>query len=800
MKLSRNWLNDYVRIDDIDPYELARNITLHICELDGVEPFDAHFERIVTAKVLTVANHPDAEKLHIVTVEQENGQRQDVVCGAPNVAEGQIVALALLGCVLPDGKEVKPAEIRGVKSEGMLLSEKEMDLSDDHSGLYLFPSDTPVGQRLSAFFVKPDVVFEIDNVTITHRPDLWGHIGMARDIACLLGRDFTPPALSMAFPETGDDALGIDIQAPELCPRYSALVVHETPVTPSPLWLKRRLAAAGVRPINNLVDVTNYVMLDLAQPMHGFDRRQIKGETIVIRRAAKDEPFVTLDEQEHALTPENLVIADEERAVALGGVMGGRNSEILSDTSAMVLESANFMPGNIRRTSQAFTLATESSKRFEKSQDPENTVKGLARAVQLLSLTCPNLRVASPLLDSYPGKAQALTLSLSADFVRRRMGAAIPTERMVDILTRLAFTVKRDGETLTVGVPSFRATKDVTETIDLVEEIGRIHGLENVVPTPPFVPADPPPVNEERRFERNLKSILVHDLGYDEIRLYSMVDAKTTAACGFDPEACLLLKNSLSSDQDRLRTSLLPNLLSAVARNQKNLADFFLFEVGRTYHKNEPTPDGLASERRMLAGAACANMDSAALFFQVKGDLVRMLELLRLPGVAFTQPKDGETVPGWAHPGRVALLRLGETVIGHLAEVHPRTAKEFDLKTRTVAFELSASALFGAERKPLRFTPISRFPGTEMEFTVVVDERCPAANIERVIISAQPELVRRCDYRYTYRGEPIPQDKQAVTYQVEYRAEDRTLDGEEVARLHRSVIEALEQAGMPLRK
>ncbi len=799
MKLSRNWLNDYVRINDLDPHELARNITLHICELDGVEAFDSHFEQIVTARVLKVEPHPNSDKLRLATVEHENGQTQTLVCGAPNVAEGLIVPLALLGCVLPDGKKLASAEIRGVKSEGMLLSAKEMDLSDDHGGLYIFPEDTPVGKRLSEFFVKPDVVFEIDNVTITHRPDLWGHIGMARDIACLLGRDFTPPALSMDFPSQADDVLSIDIQAPELCPRYSALVVHGTPVSSSPLWMQRRLAAAGVRAINNLVDVTNYVMLDLAQPMHAFDRRQIKGESIVIRRATHGEHFTTLDEQEHHLTPENLVIADTERAVALGGVMGGLNSEILEDTQAMVLESANFVAQNIRRTSQAFNLATDSSRRFEKSQDPENTVAGLARAVNLLGLTCPDLRVQSPLLDNYPGKPAAITLNFSADLVRRRMGAPIPTERMVDILRRLAFHVEQDGESLRVGVPSFRATKDVTEPIDLVEEVGRIFGLENVEPTPPFVPADPPPVNLERQFERNVKSILVRDLGYDEIKLYSMTDAVATEACGLAADACLRLKHSLSAEQDRLRTSLLPNLLGAVAKNQKNLSEFSLFEVGRTYHKDEATPEGLAGERRMIAGAACAPGEVTDLFFAVKGDLQGLFGLLRLSGVRFAKPNDLQSLPGWAHPGRAAILMLHEMPFGLLAEVHPRTAKGFDLKTRAVAFELSADVLFTATKEKLRFKPISRFPGTEMEFTVVVDERLPVADIEEVIVSAQPDLVRRCDYRYSYQGEPIPEGKQAVTYQVEYRAGDRTLDGDEVAGLHQSVIDALAKAGMPLR-
>ncbi len=786
-------MKDYVPLDDIDPAVYLDRVTMTTAEVEEVEQIGKHFPQVVAARVTKVEPHPNADKLRLVEVDYGMGALS-VVCGAPNVAEGQLVALARTGTELPGGK-LKASTIRGVRSEGMICAEDELGLSDDHEGILVLPDDIPKGTPLNKIFGDPDIVLEIDNKSLTHRPDLWGHIGFAREIGAI----FEKPMIverdeSLLNAPDASDSLKIENRAEDLCPRYSALVVDNVAVKPSPEWLQQRLRAVGLRPINNLVDVTNYVMMEYGQPMHAFDRRQIEGDTIVIRRADEGEPFTTLDEQEHVLGESDIVIADAKRAVALGGVMGGLNSSVVDDTRCIVLESANFHPATIRRTANRLQLRTDSAIRFEKGQDPENTRPSIIRAVELIRLTCPEAKVISPFLDSWPDPPRPVTISIDFEHIHSRLGERLPEATILKILRSLDFRVEMVGnQGMNIQVPSYRATRDVTIKADIIEEIGRVYGYDNIAPTPPLVFSDPPMHNELRRFEWKIRDIFCKILGFDEVMNYSFTNEETMRKCGLDPEPGLRLRNPLSVEADRMRTDLIPGMIEFVAGNQKNFDTFRMVELGRAYLKENRTDPELATEKRRIAGAVFN--ESETPFLNAKGALRDFLTLLGIKSFSF----DPVPAPPWGHPGRSAGVTAYGKPIGILAELHPMVADRFGIRKRAALFDLDQDKLFDLPRPDTAFEPIRRYPVNPIEITVVVDKKRPVAEIEDVIRKAGKKRLVDLSFLYLYEGEKIPEDKKAVTYHLVFGANDRTLDSEEIAETRTKLVEALRSADMPLR-
>lgn len=796
MKLSLNWIKDYVALDTLDPSDVMTRVTTSTAEVEGVECINRHFAQVITARVLELRPHPNADKLKLVRVNDGLGEIE-VVCGAPNVAKGQIVALARAGALLPKGK-LEASSIRGIRSEGMLCAEDELGLSDDHAGLLLFPSETPIGLTLDKLYGGEDIVFEVENKSLTHRPDLWGHFGFAREFSAIYGKALRGDLFryERQAPVAPLDPLRIENLAPELCPRYTALVVRKVAVAPSPIWMQQRLRAVGLRPINNLVDVTNYVMLELAQPMHAFDRRQIAGDLIRVRRAENGEPFTTLDKQEHTLTPENLVIADASRPVALGGVMGGLDSEIVPDTTCIVLESANFHPACIRRTATRFALRTESAQRFEKSQDPAVTATAIWRAVELLRLTCPELEIAGELLDSWPNPPKPVEIEIDFDYINEHLGERLPEERIVEILRSLHFGVKvLGGKALLIAVPSYRATKDVGIKADIVEEIGRIFGYDNIQPTPPKVFSDPPEHNLLRELEWRLKDILVQRLAFCETYNPSFLDGPALERCGLTSEGTLKLRNPLSVEADRMRTTLVPHIVADVAKNRRNFESIRLFELGKAIYKADPASRELPTETPRLCGAIAKQGDEAP-FFAAKGAVGELLDVLGYPKWRLERPA---LVPGWAHPGRVAEVFVGERSLGLIGELHPRVADAHELTLRVALFDLNVLSLFELPPPERSFTPLRRFPVNAIELTVVMDKRQSVAAVEACIKAAGGAFLLSYSYLYGYEGERLAADKKAVTYSVVFGLPDRTLSGDEVAELHKSTTAALRLAGFPLR-
>ena len=572
MKFSYNWIREFVPDLHEAPGPLQRLITMKTAECEGVEAVSQLLGQACVARVETVERIGDSHNSK-ATVDAGRHGRKTVVCGAPNCRPGMLTAYAAIG----------KKTIQGVESDGMLASPAELGVNKDHSGIIELSAGSP-GDALDR--CAPDWTIEIDNKSITHRPDLWGHFGMAREVAAILGlklRDAVNPALIPA----GDAAVRIRIEDFHLCPRYSALVFEDVEVRPSPYWLQARLTAIGLNPINNIVDMTNFVMAELAQPMHAFDADLLRGDTIIVRPAHAGEAFRALNDEEYTLDPSNLVIADSGGAIALGGVIGGGGSAISERTRRVVLESANFQASSIRKTSAAIKLRTDASMRFEKAQDPANTVRGLARAVELLREVAPGIRIVGGLADEKRAPTAPPPIVMQHEWLERKLGRSMDPAEVKKILAGLEFGVAEPQlHTYSVSVPSWRATKDISIADDLVEEVGRMIGYDSIPPTAPLVAASVPPANPSRQFHHETRAVFV-DLGFTEVYNYSFLSEEAVRAFGFEVETHLRVANPIASDQALMRASLLPGIWKNLTENARHRDSFRIFEIGLEIQKAE---------------------------------------------------------------------------------------------------------------------------------------------------------------------------------------------------------------------
>jgi phenylalanyl-tRNA synthetase beta chain len=768
LKFSYNWIREFVEGLDCAPGALEKLITMKTAECEGIEVAGALLDRACTARVESVEPIPNSHNVKAVVDAGRYG-RKTVVCGAPNCRPGLITAYA------PIGKKV----IQGVESDGMLASGAELGINRDHAGV--LESESQVGAPIPG--CVPDSIIEIDNKSITHRPDLWGHFGMAREVAAILGHALKDPVRAGLLPP-GPAGVQIQIQDLTLCPRYSALVFENVTVRPSPLWLQYRLATIGLNPINNIVDLTNYIMAELAQPMHAFDADLLKGGTIFVRPAKPGERFRALNEEEYTLDPSNLVIADAGGAIALGGVIGGLDSAISEKTTRVVLESANFQAASIRKTSSAIKLRTDASMRFEKAQDPANTVRGIARALELLEELSPGIRAVGGVADQRKEVAPPPPIDLPLEWLARKLGRAIEPSEVRQILERLAFGVleSRQG-VFAVTVPSWRATKDITIKDDLVEEVGRMIGYDSIPPQAPSVPAAAPRENTERRFQHEVRQIFV-DQGFTEAYNYSFLSEETVGAFGFDPAAHIRVANPIASDQALMRASLLPGLWKNVAENLKHREAFRLFEIGLEIHKQA---NGLPDEIPHLAAAIYERHgDGTAGLFEIK----RAAECL-LPGA---QACPAEPRP-FEHPARAAdLLWRGEAA-GRLFELHPSLleagrAAFLDLDLRVI------QRLAAAEEK---YTPIRRYPSSAFDLSVICGLREQAGKLQSGITSFAGPLLEAIEFVRQYTGAPLEEGRKSVTFRLTVGSPDRTLSSEEVGEIRVRIIEGMRQQGYELR-
>ncbi|MGV3522582.1 MAG: phenylalanine--tRNA ligase subunit beta [Candidatus Sericytochromatia bacterium] len=647
-----------------------------------------------------------------------------------------------------------------------------------------------------------DTLYDIDNKSLTHRPDLWGHYGFAREVAAVYQRPLQPLNLgTWDYPAGSDDTLQLSIQVESSdCPRYSGLVIDQIQVGPSPDWLVQRLDSLGARSINNIVDLTNYVMFELGQPMHAFDRTKIAGDQIQVRLAKAGETLETLDGGKHTLTEQMLVIADAEKAVAIAGVMGGANSEVSASTTAIVLESANFHPTQVRRAAAALGIRTESSMRFEKGLDPVQTDLAIRRFVTLLQAICPSARVVTPLLDADRSVRTPIVIATSCDFMRARLGAPLPDATLIGILERLQFQVVQQGEELSVTVPSFRATGDINIPEDLVEEVGRVYGFDNIEPVAPLIPVEPVRSSALHSLQRHLRQVLSRDLGFNEVFNYAFVGDKQLAQLGLDPADHIALANPLASDQNLMRTSLVPNMLKVTAENLRFRKNFRLYELERVFNPQAQSASfdhdlfalcGLIAQKDWKAGPP-------ECFYTIKGALEDLLAQLPLAGERRFTPAEGPQ-PSWCHPGRTATVWIGNTAIGYVTQLHPQIAQELGIKAGVGLFDLNVSALMTLPTADAHFVRVQKYPTVPFDISLICPERTLIADVMRVIQEVDAK-VRKVELFDVYVGDKIGPGNKSLAFTTTFAAADHTLQPDEIDDLQNGVMDALEAAGYQVRK
>ena len=767
MKFSYNWIREFVEDLETPAAPLERLVTMKTAECEGIETVGELLDQAVAARVESVEFIPDSHNVKAVVDAGRYGLKT-VVCGAPNCRAGRITAY------VPVGRKV----VNGIESDGMLASGAELGINRESSGV--IELDLQVGAPLTG--CVRDSVIEIDNKSITHRPDLWGHLGMAREVAAILRKRLADPVKPGLVPD-GPSPVKIAIPDFAVCPRYSALVIENITVRPSPLWLQCRLTAVGLNPINNIVDLTNFIMAELAQPMHAFDRDLLKGDTIWSRPAREGERIVALNEEEYALGPSNVVIADAGGPIAIGGVIGGLASAITGQTTAIVLESANFQGASIRKTSTALKLRTDASMRFEKSQDPHNTVRGLARAVELLEELSPGFRIVGGLADCSRPLAAPPPILLPMDWLVRKLGREVDQSDVRDILERLSFGVEevRPG-VLSVSVPSWRATRDISMKDDLVEEVGRMIGYGSIAPKAPLTAATVPPANDTRAYHHGVRAMCAAQ-GFTEVYNYSFVSEAQARAFHLDPAEHVAVANPIASDQGLLRMSLIPGIWSNIVENAKHLDAFRLFEIGREIHNR---PVGLPEEIPHVAAAVYARQgDGTRGLFEVK----RTAECLA-PGV---EARPTAARP-YEHPARAAELVWRGEPVGRLFELYPSLVEG---RAAILDIDLARMQAVGAGEK--RYAPLGRFPSSAFDLSVIAGLRELVGDLRDKLAGFAGPMLESIEYLRQYTGPPLPEGRKSVSFRLTVGSPERTLSSDEAGAIRAAIIEGMRGQGYELR-
>ena len=791
MKVSLKWLQEYIDIT-LPPADLANRLAMAGIEVKGLQVVGGSWEHIVVGQITAINPHPNADHLSLATIDLGTEQ-QTVVTGAPNLRLGDKVAFAHVGAQLIDGHSgqmfrLKPAKIRGVVSNGMACSEKELGISDSHEGIMVLPAEAPVGTPLADYL--GDTIFDLD--ITPNRPDCLSIIGIGREVAALTGQGLHLP--EVRYDETVypiDQQISVEIVAPDLCPRYCASLVTGVKVADSPRWMQQRLLACGMRPINNIVDVTNYVMLEYGQPLHAFDYHKIKGKKIIVRRATSGEAIVTLDEEKRALSEDILVIADEEQAVAIAGVMGGTDSEVTEQTTSILLESANFNPASIHHTGNTLRLPSEACMRFERSIRPELTVPALKRATQLI-MQLAGGEVAKGFVDVYPGKQDQKPISLSTNQVRNLLGIEFSLDQIVETLTSLGFNCKigSSASEVLVSAPYWRS--DIHQAVDLIEEVARIISYDKIPVTmlsQPVPRQNPEPIlSLKQEISRSLVGY-----GFQEVITYSLTSLEMLNKLSPDPHLLepmpIRVANPMTADQEYLRSTLRVNLLAALSTNQKHEeGNIRLFELGKVYL---PRAKDLPAEREVVCGILSGTRfekwweggDQLLDFYDAKGIVEGLLNRLAVEA-SFEEWHDDSL-----HPSRQAAIVIGGSSLGVVGELHPKVSEAFEISGAVYLFEINVAALLPFTIGHKMFQLIPRFPAIVRDVALVIDVGTTHREVQDIIKSFP--LVNRVALFDVYTGEQVPPGKKSVAYRIVYQSPTHTLTDEEVNKVQQQILSRL---------
>ncbi|MEL1136368.1 phenylalanine--tRNA ligase subunit beta [Desulfitobacterium sp. THU1] len=793
MKVSLEWLRELVDVDQ-SAEDLAEILTRGGIEVGGIDYLNQGIEKVVVGEITSMEHHPDADKLWICEVNLGD-KKTTIVTGAQNLLIKDRIPVALPGTTLPNGVHIEVSKLRGVESSGMLCSTEELCLDADagdprsEDGIMILPADTPLGTTMDTLVGQGDCVLDLE--LYPNRPDCLGMINVAREVSSLTGGELHLPA--WAETEKGPD-YPIDPQAkiiiddPELCHRYAGLVVEDVKIEPSPAWLQKRLKAAGVRPISNIVDITNYIMLEMGQPLHAFDRDAIAG-AVHVRRAQPGEKLTTLDDAERELDSEMLLIADDEKALGLAGVMGGLNSEITDSTKRLFVESAHFSGVSIRRTSRRLGLRSEASNRFEKGVNPHGVAATLGRVAELVI----ELGAGKPVgfVEQISQLTEPAVVNLTVEKTNTLLGTQLTAEEITQVLKRLRFSYQGGAGAYQVEIPSYRA--DITIEEDLIEEVARLTGYDRIPTTFPQGDQTQGRRTPEQEFRRKLRHLLIR-LGLNEVMTYSFTRPDADRKFG-DVEQAIPLLNPLREELSVMRTALLPSIMEIAARNiaRRNL-DIRLFELGSSYKSKERPLVHLPQEELHCAGVIWGKSPrhwttpvTEYEFYTIKGIIEEIAREFGLE-LEYRVPQKAELT----HPGRSAEIFLKGEKIGFMGEIHPALGKEWELE-RALIFELAVAPMMAASNMNIRVYSIPKFPAMHRDLAVVVPLEVSAQDVMKRIKVLGGELLEQVDIFDVYMGKPIPEDRKSLAFTLKYQSLDRTLKDEEVNALNQQVLDGIEK-------
>lgn len=793
MLISMNWISEFTDLSGIDLKELIGRFTLSTAEVEDIYEVGKNIRDVVVGKIIDIQDHPNSKKLHLVKVDI-GSEVVECVCGAPNVFVGAVVPFAKLGGQVGD-LEIKEVKIAGETSRGMCCSEKELGISDDNSGLMILDDIYPLGTDIKEFMQLEDTIFEVDNKSLTNRPDLWGHYGIAREISVLTKRPLKPLDVmdTSVFKELSP--IDVKVENTDKTFRYSCIAVSNIKVKKSPINMRIRLTYCGMRPINLLADLTNYLMLELGQPMHAFDY----GKVSKIRVKTFNEPieFRTLDGVDRKIDTDTLMICDDKEPVCVAGVMGGELSGITDTTDSVLLESANFDGTSVRKSATRLGLRTDASARYEKTLDPELTIPAIERFLKLLMDIDPDAKVVASLTDCYVKRYDTITIDFDKAFVDKYTGIDISSDQIEETLTALGFGLTRNGDSFKVVVPTWRATKDVTMKADIIEEITRIYGYDNFDVRSTKSLLTPVRHSVERNNEYRMKLLLAERYAMNEVHSYIWYESKLNKEIGIVTEPNVRIINSVTGENDTIRSTMIPSLLGFVYKNVDTNPEMGMFEIGRV--ANGLKEDGLCDERKRLGlVVASKKMSEKEVYFKVKEIIEQLLFAIKNDNPTFA-PKEELSKYNYVHPVNSASILLEEKEIGYFSVLNPRVRNNIDKKLNVVFAEIDIASMEQVVAKPLTYKEVSKYPGVTVDLSLLADKAMRYEEIVAAIKEYQCEYLQGYHLIDIFEDEKLLPGKKSVTIHFEFGSMDRTLEGQEINAMVDELLGILKGKGLTLR-
>lgn len=792
MFISINWIKDFVDLDGIDIENLIYKFTMSTAEVEGIIKHGQDVENVIVAQILSVENVENSKKLHKLMVDTGKEKLQ-VICGAPNVRVNAKVAFAQVGSIV-GGQKIGQATLAGQISNGMCLSEKELGISDDHSGIIILDDDVKLGEDIKNIIPVDDTIYEVDNKSLTNRPDLWGHYGIAREIATITGRKLKPLEVEdlEMYKDLEELKINVEKQDPDqLCLRYSALRVENVNKKQASWKMKVRLFYCGMRSINLLADMTNYIMLEIGQPMHAFDNRMVS--SINVQTLKEDAKFTTLDGQERALEKGTLMIENDKEPVAIAGVMGGIASEIKDDTTTLFLESANFSAVQIRKTASKLDLRTDAAAHYEKTLDPELTKIAIARFIKVLREEDDGIKVTSRFSDCYVKKYSHIVITIDKDYIDRSIGKELSMDEITTTLKNLEFGLIVDGNTLTIDVPSFRATKDISQKADIIEEIARIHGYDNIEPTTSMWKVSPVQMDSSRELEYSSKELLATKYGMNEIHSYVWYDTQANQELGIEVKDNIKIVNGIVRLDNTLRREMAPTILYAINKNAKYMNECRVFEIGRTFDYNFDGKDVL--ENKVLAmGIASTKESEKELCYEAKSVVDSIVMINKNLNVEYKNIENVEN--NWMHPVNSFEILVNSVSLGYISVVHPKIKDNINSKLNIVVSEIRIDLLSQIAKKEISYKETTKYQTVNFDLSLIVNEDTKYGEIEQIIKSSDMKYL--IDYALIdiYENKEKLLGKKTITVRFTIGSYENTLTKEQIDEERNIILSTLKNNGI----